>query len=122
RAVAGAKAEAGGRARVVVLDVQEEHLESEGSEEDEEAAASRLSPAVAASASLSLPAEVAAVVPYVHVPLSSLRRPEAEALAKTWDYVVVAATGGDHRAQQAVVRLTRVYGLRRVLLYDHNAE
>ncbi|KAG2430197.1 hypothetical protein HXX76_010296 [Chlamydomonas incerta] len=56
-----------------------------------------------------------------HVPLSELRRPQAEALAAAADYVAVAATG-DHRGEQAVVRLGRVYGLRRVVLYDEAEE
>ncbi|KAG2447776.1 hypothetical protein HYH02_007233 [Chlamydomonas schloesseri] len=56
-----------------------------------------------------------------HVPLGELRRPQAEALAAAADYVAVAATG-DHRGEQAVVRLGRVYGLRRVVLYDEAEE
>ncbi|KAG2492423.1 hypothetical protein HYH03_009366 [Edaphochlamys debaryana] len=64
----------------------------------------------------SLPAP-ASSAPLRRVPLSALRRPEAEALAAEGDWVVVLGSG-DHRGEQAVVRLTRVYGLRRVVLYD----
>ncbi|PNW82525.1 hypothetical protein CHLRE_06g282400v5 [Chlamydomonas reinhardtii] len=56
-----------------------------------------------------------------HVALSELRRPQAEALAAAADYVAVAATA-DHRGEQAVVRLGKVYGLRRVVLYDEAEE
>ncbi|GIL56093.1 hypothetical protein Vafri_11534 [Volvox africanus] len=130
-AVAEVKAEMGGRARVVVLDVREEKLETEGNEEAQEAAATAdyrgrstagAEEKLSGSTSLDVSTELAAVVPYVRIPLNSLRRPQAEALAGTWDYVAVAATPGDHLAQQAIVRLTRVYGLRRVLLYDDDAE
>ncbi|KXZ44901.1 hypothetical protein GPECTOR_61g854 [Gonium pectorale] len=94
-----------GRAAVVLVDVRDEA---------EAAAGPRPSPDPAA---LLPPGAPPSLLWRRCVPLAGLRRGEAEELEAGADYVVVLGSG-DHRAEQAVVRLTKVYGLRRVLLYD----
>lgn len=50
--------------------------------------------------------------------MASLRAAQAQELREAADFVVVVGSGTDMRAQQAYVRLTRVYGMTRVLLLE----
>ncbi len=52
------------------------------------------------------------------IPIASLRAAQAQELREAADFVVVVGSGTDMRAQQAYVRLTRVYGMTRVLLLE----
>lgn len=52
------------------------------------------------------------------IPMASLRAAQAQELREAADFVVVVGSGTDMRAQQAYVRLTRVYGMTRVLLLE----
>ncbi|GLC47317.1 hypothetical protein PLESTB_001218500 [Pleodorina starrii] len=130
-AAAAEAAEASGRGRVVVVDVREAGEGLEGATEGEVGSSLEVPYGAAFPAEAASPAAAAVVsppnapvpLPMLHIPLSSLRRPQADALAAGWDYVAVRVLpGGDLRAEQAVVRLTKVYGLRRVMLYDEDIE
>ncbi len=74
----------------------------------------------ASPSSDSLEAAELAGLPLRRVPLSALRRDAAEALAREAQCVVVLGTG-DHVGEQAVVRMTRVYGLTNVCLLEWDA-